>query len=243
MRISVVIPTKNEAENLKRIVPKVKNILGKDLLEIIAANSPCKDNTEEVAAQLEKEHPEFKLLPCPPGMGASLKIAYAAAKGDWILSIDADFLQNDKDIKNVIAKAKQGYDGVIGSRYIPGGGLRGYPFLKKMANRTYHLFIRHVLGIPVNDLTNNFKLYKAEIMKSVPITEPHFAANAETGLYPALQGYTLAEVPVMWIQRQYGTSTFSVAKLAYSYGRALLRALWRKHILRTVKNHLLKQVA
>ncbi len=237
MKISVVIPTKNEAENLKRIVPKVKAALGVHLFEIIAANSPCKDHTDKIAAQLIREHPEFRLLECPPGMGASLKQGYAAAKGDWILSIDCDFLNNDEDIKNVLAKAKEGYDCVIGSRYVPGGGLRGYPWLKKLANRTYHTFIRHVLGIPLNDLTNNFKLYKAHIMKNVPITEPHFAANAETGLYPALQGYRLAEVPVTWIQRQYGTSTFSVTKLSYSYGRALLRALWRLFVTRSVKKN------
>jgi len=235
MKISVVIPTKNEAENLKRIVPKVKAVLGEHLLEIIAANSPSRDNTNEVAEQLQKEHPEFRLLQCPPGMGASLKLGYAAAKGDWILSIDCDFLNNDDDIRNVFEKAKEGYDGVIGSRYVPGGGLRGYPWLKKLANRTYHMFIRYVLGIPVNDLTNNFKFYKAEIAKSIPLTEPHFAANAETGVYPALMGYKLAEVPVMWIQRQYGTSTFSVTKLSYSYGRALLRALWRRYVTRSVK--------
>jgi dolichol-phosphate mannosyltransferase len=236
MKISVVIPTKNEAENLKRIVPAVKRILGENLLEIIAADTPGRDNTPEVAAQLSKEHPEFKLITCPPGMGASLRLGYAAAQGDWILSIDCDFLQNEQDIANVFSKAQEGnWDGVIGSRYVPGGGLRGYPFLKKLANRTYHLFLRHVLRIPVNDLTNNFKLYKADIMKSIPITEPHFAANAETGIYPALQGYKLAEVPVMWIQRQYGTSTFSVTKLAYSYGRALLRALSRRYVTRSVR--------
>ena len=235
MNISVVIPTKNEAENLRTIVPKIQRALGEDLLEIIAANSPSSDNTPEVVAELARKFPKFTLLDCPPGWGVSLRMGYAQAKGDWILSMDCDFLEDENDLKRMVAKAKEGYDMVIGSRYLVDSPMPGYPLSKKVVNRIYHLFIRYMLRIKIKDLTNNFKLFTADIAKNIPLQETHFAASAETGLYPALQGYKIVEVPVKWKQREHGIASFNIRKMAMSYARVFGRALAIRYGFKKIK--------
>src|SRR5260370_2655416 len=71
----------------------------------------------------------------------------------------------------------------------------------------------------LRDVSNNLKLYRADILKNMEITQPHFAANAETGLKPILAGYDILEVPISWINRtvDLGSSSFSVTKVGSTY--------------------------
>ncbi len=227
-RISVVIPAHNEAENLERLVPGLKAALKDWLHEVIAVNAESTDNTLDVCRQLEQKYTFFRTVECKSGVGNALRAGYKAATGDWVLSIDCDFLKNMEHFPLLVHKANKGYDMVTGSRYIPGGKLIGYPPFKKFANRVFHGVVCSLLNIPSKDLTNNFKLMKKEIAQSIPSIEPHFAANAETGIYPTLLGYKVGEVPVPWIQRDFGGSKFSTIKLSGSYARVFLRALWLK---------------
>jgi hypothetical protein len=139
--------------------------------------------------------------------------------------MDCDFLENIREIHRLIDKANQGYDGVIGSRYIDRGKLVNYPIIKRLANRMYHLLVRFVLGIKQKDLTNNFKLYKREVFENIPLSANDFAINAETGIYPILCGYKIAEVPVSWFQRYFDKSDFKVFTLAPSYLRVAYKAM------------------
>jgi len=230
IRISVVIPAHNEAENLKRLVPGLKKALGGNLYEVIAVNAESTDNTAQVGKSLEKKYNFFRMVESKSGVGNALRAGYKAARGNWILSIDCDFLRNMEHFPLLVEKAKEGYDMVTGSRYIPGGKLIGYPPFKKFANRVFHGVVCTILNIPSKDLTNNFKLMKREIAQRIPSVEPHFAVNAETGIYPTLLGYRVSEVPVPWIQRDFGGSKFSTIKLSFSYARVFLRAAWLKAI-------------
>jgi hypothetical protein len=80
----------------------------------------------------------------------------------------------------------------------------------------------------VRDVSNNLKLYRAEILKELEIEEPHFAANMETGLKPLLSGYDIEEVPISWINRtaEMGASSFKIVKVAPNYFGALMRTIW-----------------
>src|SRR5260370_38492958 len=105
--------------------------------------------------------------------------------------------------------------------------LVNYPFGKILANRAFHVLVNLFFRIRVRDLSNNLKLFRAEILKNLDIEQPHFAANAETGLKPLLAGYDIEEVPVSWINRgiDMGSSTFKVVKVAPGYFLALLSVL------------------
>ncbi|MBS1266149.1 MAG: Glycosyltransferase AglD [Candidatus Woesearchaeota archaeon] len=234
MKISFVIPAHNEENNLKKLIPALVKELDKYIFEIIVVNDASKDKTKEVGEKLAKKYKRLKMVnrapPC--GVGRALRDGYKAVskKSDWVLSMDCDFLENVKEIKRLIKKAQQGYDGVLGSRYISQGKLVNYPFIKKVANRIYHALVRSVLGIKQKDLTNNFKLYKREIFQSIEFKSNDFAINAETGILPVLKGYDIAEVPVSWIQRTFDTSDFKVFKLAPSYLKVAFRAIKLKFL-------------
>jgi dolichol-phosphate mannosyltransferase len=229
IQISIVIPAHNEEGNLPRIVPALIKELDRYIYEIIAVNDGSTDGTRKVAERLMKRYRKLKLVnrvpPC--GVGRALRDGYKAAsrKSGWILSMDCDFLENIKEIHRLIEKAGQGYDGVIGSRYIDQGRLVNYPIIKKIANRTYHFFVRLIFGIKQKDLTNNFKLYKREVFENIPLSANDFAINAETGIYPILYGYKIAEAPVSWVQRYFDKSDFKVFRLAPSYLRVAFRAI------------------
>jgi glycosyltransferase involved in cell wall biosynthesis len=229
MKISVVIPAHNEENNLQKIVPALIDKLDSYIYEIIVVNDASSDNTKQAGERLKKRYKKLKMInrkpPC--GVGRALRDGYKAVskKSEWVLSMDSDFLENIREIPRLIKKAEQGYDGVIGSRYIDRGKLVNYPIIKKVANRMYHLLVRGIFKIRQKDLTNNFKLYRKEIFDSIPLSANDFAINAETGLYPVLMGYNIAEVPVSWFQRYFDSSDFKVFKLAPSYLKVAFKAM------------------
>jgi dolichol-phosphate mannosyltransferase len=163
----------------------------------------------------------------PNGVGRALRDGYAAASGSYILTMDCDFLQIVPELRDLFKVVAEGHDGAIGSRFSHDSVLINYPFLKILCNRGFHVLVRLFLH-RVRDISNNLKLYRAEILKTMQIDEPHFAANAETGLKPILAGYDIKEVPVSWINRttKMGSSSFRIIKVAPNYGLALLRILW-----------------
>ncbi len=232
MKLSVVLAAHNEEENIAKLIPGLIKSYNKHILEILVVNDASADKTEEVARKLMKKHSKIKLInrqpPC--GVGRALKDGFrnVSEKADWVLTMDSDFIHNVPDLQRFIEKTKEGYDLVIGSRYMPEGKLVNYPLLKRITNRMYHILLRNVLGIKCHDLTNNFKLYKAEIVKSIKWKSNDFAINAETGLFPYVKGYKVVEIPVAWIQRSHGKSDFKVLGLAPSYLKVLSRVLFRK---------------
>jgi hypothetical protein len=121
-----------------------------------------------------------------------------------------------------------GRDGAIGSRFSHESLLINYPFFKIFCNRSFHVLANLLLPVRMRDISNNLKLYKAEILKNLEIEQPHFAANVETGLKPLLAGYDIEEVPISWINRtiDMGSSSFRVANVAPSYFMALVAMVW-----------------
>jgi len=103
-----------------------------------------------------------------------------------------------------------------------------------LGNRAFHVLVRLLFRWRVRDVSNNLKLYRADILRDLEISQDGFAANAETGLAPLLAGRDIAEVPIAWINRDsdMGASTFRVARVAPGYVLALGRLLGRYARLR-----------
>jgi glycosyltransferase involved in cell wall biosynthesis len=142
--------------------------------------------------------------------------------------MDADFELIVPELRDMFDAIADGHDGAIGSRFSHEAVLVNYPVGKIISNRVFHLLVRLLLRRPIRDSSNNLKLYRSEILKELEITRGDFAANAETGLKPILQGYDIREVPISWINRtdDMGASSFKVVKLGPSYFRALIRLVW-----------------
>jgi SAM-dependent methyltransferase len=229
--VSVVVPCHNEEMN---IAPLVRNLIlryGEYIHEIVIVNDNSKDRTAEVTREVARREPRVKLVDRQPpnGVGRALRDGYAAATGRYILTMDCDFVYILPEFRDLFDAVAAGHEGAIGSRFSYESLLVNYPFFKILGNRGFHLLARLLLRLPLRDISNNLKLYRAEILKNLEIEEPHFAANAETGLKPMLAGYHIKEVPISWINRtsEMGTSTFRVVGVAPNYFMALVRTMFR----------------
>jgi hypothetical protein len=155
--------------------------------------------------------------------------------------MDSDFVQSIGDVGRLITRMEKGdCDGVIGSRFIEGSRLEVYPLTKKIMNRLFHYVAWFLFNIKQKDLSNNFKMYKREIVESMPWHSDDFAINAETGILPILSGYKVCEVPVSWIGRNegQGKSKFKLFKVGLGYMKVIPYALSfrRKKCVRIVSS-------
>jgi dolichol-phosphate mannosyltransferase len=142
--------------------------------------------------------------------------------------MDCDFVQILPEFSDLFDAIARGKDGAIGSRFSHDSVLINYPFFKILCNRSFHILVKLCLLPHVRDISNNLKIYRADILKSLKIEEPHFAANIETGLKPLLAGYDIEEVPISWINRtaDMGSSSFRIVKVAPNYIQSLIRIIW-----------------
>jgi len=229
--VSVVVPCHNEDANIRRLVRTLLGMYGDYIQEIVIVDDNSTDRTAEVTATIAACEPRVRLVKRKPpsGVGRALRDGYAAARGRYILSIDCDFINIVAEFRGLFDVVAAGHDGAIGSRFSSESALIRYPFAKIISNRSFHWIMNLLLGKSVRDLSNNLKLYRAEILKNLDIEENHFAANAETGLKPLLMGYDIREVPTSWINRtsEMGKSSFDLLKVGPDYFRVLRRITWR----------------
>jgi SAM-dependent methyltransferase len=226
--VSFVVPCRNEEMNVPRLVEALVRLYDRYIHEILIVNDNSSDGTAAVTREIARRDPRVKLIDREPpaGVGRALRDGYAAATGRYILSMDSDFAQIVPELRDLFDVIAAGHDGAIGSRFSHESVLVNYPFLKILCNRGFHLLLNLLLRRRVRDISNNLKLYRAEILKELEITQPGFAANVETGLKPLLAGCDIREVPISWINRtmEMGSSSFRLARVAPDYLAALLRA-------------------
>lgn len=227
---SVVIPCRNEAANLPVLVDGLISLFDPYIHEIVIVNDNSSDDTGAIADRLAQTEPRVRAVHRKPpgGVGRALRDGYAAATGRYILSMDADFGGMLPELQGLFEAVSNGSDGAIGSRFTPGSVLLGYPLGKLICNRAAHLVLKILVNGRIRDISNNLKLYRSEIFKTMDLRSDTFAANLETGLKPMLSGYKITEVPVSWVNRtaDMGSSSFKLLSVGPDYAKALVRTLF-----------------
>jgi len=233
--VSFVIPCHNEEMNVRPLVETLVALYDSYIHEIIIVNDNSTDRTAEVARDAGLRDARVRLINRTPpgGVGRALRDGYAAAMGQYIFTLDADFAHIVPEFRDLFDAVADGYDGAVGSRFTQESIMVNYPFIKILCNRGFHLLANVLLPCRVHDISNNLKLYRASILKEMVIEEPHFAANAEIGLKAVLAGYRIREVPVSWINRtiEMGSSSFRITKVASRYFGALMKLVGTKRRL------------
>ncbi|HYP48568.1 MAG TPA: bifunctional class I SAM-dependent methyltransferase/glycosyltransferase family 2 protein, partial [Thermoleophilaceae bacterium] len=173
---SVVVPCRDEAMNVPRLIAGLTEAYGDYIKEIIIVNDSSRDDTAAVTRGLAEDDPRIRLIDrAPPGgVGLALRDGYGAARGDYILSMDCDFLLIVPELRDLFDVVAAGHAGAIGSRFSHESVLINYPFAKIIANRAFHAVVRLLLHQPVQDISNNLKLYRSHILKELEITRPDF---------------------------------------------------------------------
>ncbi len=226
----LVLPTYEEATNVERLVAEARAKLPASAqVLIVDDNSP--DGTGEIAARLAAEDDAIHCLhrPKKEGLGpayiAGFREALAGGAG-LIVEMDADFSHDPAYLPRLLEAAKRA-DVVIGSRYVPGGGVTDWGGLRRGISRGGSAYARLVLGVGVRDLTGGFKCFRREVLEAIDLGAVRslgYAFQVEM-TYRAIElGFDVVEVPIVFRDRQAGSSKMSRS--------IVLEAIWRVPMLR-----------
>ena len=213
----VIIPTYNEKENIENIIRAVFNQPLSFHILIIEDGSP--DGTAAIVKKLQQEFPE-KLFMVERQGKLGLGTAYIAgfkwglANGyDYIFEMDADFSHNPTDLARLYdACANMGADVAIGSRYITGVNVVNWPIGRVLMSYFASKYVRFVLGMKIADATAGFKCYRREVLETIELDKIRFkgyAFQVEMKFTAYKCGFKLTEVPIIFINRELGTSKMS----------------------------------
>lgn len=236
----VIIPTYNEKENIGNIINAVFSLpKGFDIL-IVEDNSP--DGTAEIVRHLQKEYPDRLFMIERKGK-LGLGTAYIAGfkwalerEYAYIFEMDADFSHNPADLPRLYkACAVDNADVSIGSRYVTGVNVVNWPMGRVLMSYFASKYVRLVTGIPVCDTTAGFVCYRRKVLETIDLDKIRFKGYAfqiEMKFTSYKYGFKIIEVPVIFINRELGTSKMS----SHIFGEALfgvielkLKSLFKKY--------------
>ena len=238
MKLSIVMPAYNEEESISETVEQIEEAFAKVNIEheIFIVNDNSKDGTLEVLKQLAQKYPSVKYETNngPNGFGYAVRYGLERFSGDCVAVMMADLSDSPYDLIRYYTTMIEGnYDCVFGSRFIKGGKVIDYPWVKKIINRIANFIIRMVMRIKYNDTTNAFKLYKREVIDGVkPILSPHFNLTIELPLKAIIRGYTYTIVPNSWTNRKYGVSKLKIKEMGSRYFFILVYCFVEKYFSR-----------
>ena len=239
MNALVLIPTYNERQNLPLIVDGVLAHAGTRVL-VIDDGSP--DGTGDVADRLAIEHAGRVSVMHRTGLrglGRSYLDGFRAAlqtEVDFVCQMDADLSHDPQFLPAIIAAAASGAGLVIGSRYLEGGRVENWPLHRKMLSAFANTYIRSVTGLSVRDCTSGYRCWRREALAQVPldaIASDGYSFLVEVTFHAARAGLTIAEVPIVFVERRQGASKLSSSVLVESLITPWRLALARGRVRRT----------
>jgi len=226
----LVLPTYEEATNIERVVEQARAKLPDDA-QVLIVDDNSSDGTGEIAARLEGEHEGVHFLhrPRKEGLGpayiAGFRRALAEGAG-LIVEMDADFSHEPAYLPRLLEAAERA-DVVIGSRYVPGGGVSDWGPLRRAISHGGSIYARLVLGLGVHDLTGGFKCFRREVLEAIDlgaVRSRGYAFQVEMTYRATQLGFEVVEVPIVFRDRQAGASKMSRS--------IVLEAIWRVPLLR-----------
>lgn len=226
----LILPTYNEAGNIERFVAAVREKLPA-AARILIVDDGSPDGTGELADRLAAEHEEVEALhrPRKEGLGPAYIAGFRRALGggaDLILEMDSDFSHQPAYLPRLLEAAETA-DLVIGSRYVPGGGVSDWGALRRAISRGGSAYARVVLGVDVRDLTGGFKCFRREVLEAIDLDDVQargYAFQVELTYRAIQKGFRVAEVPIVFRDRQLGDSKMDRSIVA--------EAIWRVPLLR-----------
>lgn len=226
-KLTVVLPTYNEADNLPKMIGTLLN-LDVEGLSVIVVDDNSPDGTGRVADEVAAEYPgRVGVIHRPGKMG--LGSAYVAgfsralAEGaDYVVEMDADF-SHPPALLSAFVDLMREYDVVVGSRYVPGGKLdeRWSPW-RRFLSWGGNVYARAITGLKVRDTTAGFKCFRASALRGIDLAgvrSDGYAFQVEMAYVCQRKGYRVCEVPIVFLDRTYGRSKMS--------SRIIREAAWR----------------
>lgn len=212
----MIIPTYNEADNILKIIPLILENSDQDNeynILVVDDNSP--DGTAKLVEDLNNNHVNILKREKKLGLGTAYVAGFRYAikeKYDCVFEMDADFSHDPKYLKGFIEKIDEGYDLVIGSRYIDGISVLNWPLRRLILSYLASVYTRAVTGLKVMDTTAGFMCYKVDSLKQIDLDNVRsngYSFQIEMKFKMYKKGFKIIEVPILFIDRREGESKMS----------------------------------
>jgi len=216
----LILPTYNEAENIEAIVTAASEVLHRaapDGFRVLVVDDGSPDGTGQIAGRIAAEHDWAAVLHRTEknGIGPAYLAGfrYALDHGAaYVMEMDSDFSHDPADLARLLDAIHAGADLALGSRYVPGGGVRDWSLLRRFISEGGSTYARWVLGLPVRDLTGGFKCFRREVLEEIhfdSVRSRGYAFQVELTYRAVRAGFRVVEVPIVFRDRERGQSKMS----------------------------------
>jgi dolichol-phosphate mannosyltransferase len=232
--IGVILPTYGEAENISKLIDDIENLELDTSILVIDDSSP--DGTAQIVVEKQTQYPNIMLYNRvkKTGLGTAItdgfKIFLSRKQPPkYVFTMDADYSHNPQDIPQLLETMRLCNCGiVIGSRYIKGGRISGWPFTRKIISKTANLIARVSLGLKLKDCTSGFRCYSTKFLEeTIGNLHSHtYEIQIETVRQASLRKFNVKETPILFVNRKRGKSKLSWTEIK-SYLSYTMKAVWR----------------
>lgn len=240
-RILVILPTYNELEN---VLDLSRDVLDRDpRIEVLVVDDASPDGTGDAVERAMRDEPRLKLLRRAGKLG--LGTAYLAGfkyglehGHDAIFTMDCDYSHHPRYLPGMLALLER-RDMVIGSRYVPGGGVENWPWHRRLLSRFANAYARTLLRLPVHDCTAGFRGYRREVLESVEpfaIRSSGYSFLEEMAFRVHRCGFDIGEVPIVFVDRRLGVSKIETREIYLAAWYVLVTALRPPRLPRFVRS-------
>nr|WP_296076989.1 polyprenol monophosphomannose synthase [uncultured Actinoplanes sp.] len=213
-RVLVVIPTYNEADNIRLITDRVRRAV--PAVDILVADDNSPDGTGAIADELATGDNHIFVLhrAGKEGLGAAYKAGFAWAKDkgyDAVVEMDADGSHAPEELPKLL-DALRDNDAVLGTRYISGGSVHNWPLHRLLLSRGGNIYIRMALGMPFRDATGGYRAYRMPVLDDInveTVASTGYSFQVELAWRTYKAGFRMAEVPITFTEREHGVSKMS----------------------------------
>ncbi len=221
-KLSIIIPARDESGCIASTVRHLHLELNINQVphEIVVVDDGSSDNTWEILQDLTRDCPALAPVQNtgPNGFGRAIVYGIDHSQGDCVVIMMADESDDCRDVVRYWQLLNEGYDAVFGSRFMKGGGVIDYPWLKLKINRLANTFIKFLFGLKLNDTTNAFKAYRKTTLDGCrPFLAPHFNLTVELPLKAIVRGYSWTVIPITWRNRRTGVAKLKIKEMGSRY--------------------------
>jgi len=220
--LSVVIPARDEEGCIAATVEHLHLELRLNGVphEIVVVDDGSSDRTWEILNEVSDRVPALRAVRNDGlhGFGRAIIHGIDQCSGDAVVIMMADESDDCRDVVRYWQLLNEGWDCVFGSRFMKGGGVIDYPWLKLRINRLANAFIRILFRIKLNDTTNAFKAYRRSTLDGCrPFLSPHFNLTVELPLKAIVRGYSWTSIPITWRNRRSGVAKLKIKEMGSRY--------------------------
>ncbi|MBI9012895.1 MAG: glycosyltransferase [Clostridiales bacterium] len=221
MDITILAPAYNEEAIIDRFINQVASVLEKNYntWEVLIVNDGSTDATEARVKAFMDVYPEHITCithPVNQGLGAGLETGFKYAKGNVIVTMDADCTQDANLIPQLTNEISNDTGVVIASRYVKGGGMKNVPPHRLLYSKLGNLFFRILFGLPSRDISSGFRAYRKDLVKRLSCLSPGFEVQVDI-LRRVKQLTKIKEYPFVLVDRTVGVSKMRYGKLLKAY--------------------------